>query len=871
MPAHKLSVLAKAASVALVTLSATAAMAQSVPLSQAEGQRLWFVELSGSPVADGNSQAAVRSEKQALRRAAAAAGISFTERRSFDTLFNGLSIEISTENRLKLSRLAGVKAMYPIDTIAAPYVENGGGTAPDLASAIQMTGAHIAQASGLTGAGIKVGIIDTGVDLQHPAFRKANGESRVVAGYDFVGDNYDAGGTGSKLIPQPDDNPDDCGGHGSHVAGIVGGNGTLNNGVLIKGVAPDVSFGAYRVFGCEGSTESDIILAALERAHADGMQVINQSLGSGRQWPQYPTAQASSRLANKGVVMVASIGNNGPGGGTPDGLFAAGAPGVGDKVIGVASFDNTVVTQPAFTVDPGNQLIGFTAGAVPIPTSGSLPMAKTGTTTTTNDGCNALPDGSMNGMAVLIRRGTCGFYNKALNAQRAGAAAVVLYNNQAGFVTPSLVPVAPDTTPITIPVVMASSTDGAILDSKIAAGTTTLTWGLQVARVASTTGGLISGFSSYGMTAELNLKPNIGAPGGSIYSAYPLEKGGGASLSGTSMSAPHVAGAAALMLQANPRLNSQSMMVRLQNSADPKNWSGNPNLSFLDFSFRQGAGMLDIMGSLQATATVEPSQLSLGESEAGPVTRTLTVRNTGGSAVTFTLSHAPTLAAGANTTSGASYNITGPFSAPATVSFSAPSITVPAGGSATVNVTIDANAGLANRALYGGYVVLTPEGGGAAYRVPYAGLKGDYQSTPILTPTANGFPWLAKSAGGNLTKQANGATFTMANGDIAYFPIHFDHMPRKVLVEAKDAVTGKSWQRVSLDEYVTRNSTPGGFFTWAWDGVTFAGKGKNDSQYNVVPNGQYVVTFSVLKPLGDEANPAHWETWSSPTITIARP
>jgi subtilisin family serine protease len=98
-------------------------------------------------------------------------------------------------------------------------------------------------------------------------------------------------------VPSPDDNPDDCQGHGTHVAGIVGANG---GGIV--GVAPQVQLGAYRVFGCAGSTTSDIIIAALERALADGMQVINQSLGAARQWPQYPSAQASSRLARKGVV-----------------------------------------------------------------------------------------------------------------------------------------------------------------------------------------------------------------------------------------------------------------------------------------------------------------------------------------------------------------------------------------------------------------------------------------------------------------------------------------------------------------------------------------------------------------------------------------
>jgi hypothetical protein len=141
----------------------------------------------------------------------------------------------------------------------------------------------------------------------------------------------------------------------------------------------------------------------------------------------------------------------------------------------------------------------------------------------------------------------------------------------------------------------------------------------------------------------------------------------------------------------------------------------------------------------------------------------------------------------------------------------------------------------------------------------------------VLTPTTNGFPWLAQIVGSSYEKRATGGTYTMTGNDIPYFLLHLDHLSRRIRLEAFDAVTGKSWHRVSDDEYVSRNSTPSGFFSFAWDGNTFTGKGKNASQQYTVPNGQYVVKVSVLKALGDESNPAHWETWTSPTITIARP
>jgi minor extracellular serine protease Vpr len=151
------------------------------------------------------------------------------------------------------------------------------------------------------------------------------------------------------------------------------------------------------------------MMAAMEMALKDKMHVLNMSIGAAFQWPQYPTAVAASRLVDRGMVVVASIGNNGP-----SGLYAAGAPGLGEKVIGVASFDNTHVSLAAFTISPDDTKIGYgpATGAPMPPTSGSLPMARTGTTTTPDDACAPLPAGSLDGYAALIRRGTCPFHTK---------------------------------------------------------------------------------------------------------------------------------------------------------------------------------------------------------------------------------------------------------------------------------------------------------------------------------------------------------------------------------------------------------------------------------------------------------------------------
>jgi minor extracellular serine protease Vpr len=816
-----------------------------------ETPHAYFVELASAPAVEGTSKQTLTKEKESFRNAAQKQGIKFTERRSFDTLFNGISIEVSAADLPALARMDGVKAIWPVVTEALPP-NTETLSDPDLYTALAMTGANVAQSElGYTGKGIKVAVMDTGIDYDHPDLGGGFGPGyRVAFGYDLVGDAYNADPAAATYnpVPVPDLYPDDCAGHGSHVAGIIGANGTL------KGVAPEVTFGAYRVFGCEGSTESDIMLEAMERALADGMQVLNMSIGSAFQWPQYPTAKAADRLVNKGMVVVASIGNSGA-----NGLYSTGAPGNGEKVIGVAAFENSHIFLPQFTISPDDTPVGY-VGATAAPTAplaGTFDMARTGTQTTADDGCSALPAGSLAGKVALIRRGTCGFYNKALNAQTAGAAAVVLYNNQSGSVNPTVA----GAVPITIPVVMISQTLGNTIDSRLAAGPVTMTWTDTKGSYENALGGSISDFSSYGLAPDLSLKPDIGAPGGNIYSTYPLEKGGYTTMGGTSMSSPHVTGAVALLLQAKPKTPAQAVRSILQNYADPKAWWGNPGLGYLDQVHRQGAGMLQIDKAILGTAKVEPGKLSLGESEMGPATRTLTIENKGATAVTYDLTHTPALSTGPNEfTVGATTGF-------AAVSFSAPSVTVPAGGTASVTVTITANPGLAERSIYGGYIVFAPQGGGQNLRVPYAGLKGDYQSLPILTPTTYGFPWLASVSGASYSKLAEGATFTMQNGDIPYLALHLDHQVRRLRVEVKDAVTGQSWHRAFADEeYVGKNGTPTGFFGFAFDGTTV-----NGNKTTVVPNGQYLLVLSVLKPLGDESNPAHWETWTSPSFTIARP
>jgi hypothetical protein len=330
------------------------------------------------------------------------------------------------------------------------------------------------------------------------------------------------------------------------------------------------------------------------------------------------------------------------------------------------------------------------------------------------------------------------------------------------------------------------------------------------------------------------------------------------------MASPHVAGAAALLLQARPGLSAIEVREILQNNAVPEL---DPSSAVADNVHRQGAGLVRIDAAVLNLVRATPSKIALGESQAGPVTTSIALINEGATAVTYAVSHVPALS-----TTGTTYEPTSVATGYATAAFDAQTITVPAGGSATVRAVITADPTLADGGLYGGYLVFTPQGASAVgvIRVPYSGFKGDYQTLEILVPTANGYPWLADKTGANLP---NGATFTLQSGDTPRVIAHFEHAARQVKMDIVEATKLKSWGRASTDDYYPQSpaTVVGGVaakatFTFGWNGMTVLNK-------NIVkvPNGKYLIKLSVLKALGDANRPADWEVWTSPVVTLNHP
>lgn len=843
----------------------------------------WFIELEGDPTALGAQS--IGSQQASFRAQAQAAGLRYQELQSYNTLFNGFSVMATEAEMGRVSRLPGVLGVYPVHRVELPTTEVNlqGLQAPEMYYAKGMTGADIAQNElGLTGKGVRVGVIDSGIDVDHPAF-----QGRIVAGYDFVGDDY---GKDGKYVPVPDENPDDCGGHGTHVAGIIGGNVAATG---FKGVAPEVSFGAYRIFGCSGSSYDDVILAAMERAVHDGMQVVNMSLGSAfDNWAETPLAKAGNRMVKKGVVLVASAGNSGA-----NGTYSMGGPTMGDSVISVASVDNVKVDLDSFTLSSGAKVGYYTATGAPLPVKGlTLPITKGpgSSTAVTNDGCTPYAAGSLTGKAVLIRRGTCTFYTKASNAQNAGASAVILYNNAAGYISPT---VAGDP-PITIPVLSVSDVDGAKIDSLLAGGVSLTVDGGKVT-VPNPTANASSSFSSFGMSAELELKPDLGAPGGNIYSTYPLDKEDGsgyAVLSGTSMASPHVAGAVALMLQAYPTIQAKDMRGLLMNTASLR-WyfnAGKLLTGLPDYVQRQGAGMLNIVGAYTNTVRATPSKLSLGESATFATrSKVIVLKNTGARREVYTAYNYPALTLEGTTLAPK------PSTAAATMTINGQSadtaagvqVVVPPFSEVELNVEITPPAGAADRAQYGGYVDLESTTSPNIV-VPYAGFKGDYQSVQalgdlIIGGTKYNAPLLADDGADALYPEGAALAalpdYTFKNVEVSasdgskttvmdapYLVVNYAHQIRRLTVELLDG-NGAVVDTLAEDEYLGRHctndlsktsSTCRAYSLLSWDGKL--GDGRD------APSGIYQLRVRALKPLGDESNPAHSEVYTSQKFAVLR-
>jgi subtilisin family serine protease len=836
-----------------------------------------------------------RTRASRFRAEARREGVSYAERGDFSTLWNGLSVRAGPPDVAGLRGLDSVTAVFPMAVIQRTTATSGD-PSPELETALGMTGGDTAHDIGFTGQGFSIAVVDTGIDYNHPDLGASGDETvtytaqseenrtlidengdphpRISHGWDYVGGEFDASDPESPP-PEPYPNPMDTNGHGTHVTGIAGADAASTDGVT--GLAPRATLGAYKVFA-EGSTTADIIVEALEDAFEDGMDIVNMSLGASLTWGQeYPTTAASNELANQGVVVVNSAGNDGG-----LGMWSLSAPANAHDIISVASAENVSFPARTFEVAQLTDPVPFTEffgdNVVTPPTSGvSAPLALPAQSTIGGEtgyfGCDPadfedFPDGHV----ALIERGTCFFSEKYTNAVDAGASGVVIYNNEPGlffgFMRDAGVPGHWSA-------VISNSSGRTLVDLVTAGEEVRLTFTDDTVHVPNPSGRLLSPFTSYGQDVELAFGPSLTAPGGFVTSTYPLEKDGYATLSGTSMSAPHVAGATALLLEAEPNLTPFDVRDRLQNTSEPALWSLAPFPGLVEHTFRQGAGMLQIDRSIVAEQWVTPAQIGLGERPSANVTLTLT--NDGDQDITYTIDHQGTIDLGVNTYAPIPFLPGGSVDAPA-------SVTVPAHGSAEVDVTVSAPGFGLPDYQYGGYIVMTPDAGGLdTLRVPYSGYDGDYQELDLFgyyTFTSEGLEFVEipsrlsrivyddEGEFDGFEPVEAGYEFTLRDDGPPVLEAFFGHFPQTMRMWAVHQESGKEW--LVLDErFLPRTPEADTFLPFVWDGMTPAGRSENRRP---VASGTYTLRFEVLRTLADPDVPEYLQTFESePFVLDARP
>lgn len=838
---------------------------------EAFAQDLWFVEFSGPPQVRGGTPAAQANERAHANAEARQQGVAFDVQRDFRTLWNGVTVRADTAEIAQIRALRTVTAVYPVALIEQPDTE---AITPQLSTALAMTGADAAHAElGLTGDGLSVAIIDTGIDYNHPDLggdgdatttlladpeTREMDHPRIGHGWDYVGDDFDASVAGAEPDPNPD--PMDPHGHGTHVAGIAGAD-QEGREEGATGVAPGITFGAYKVFGLAGPTTADVIVEALEDAYVDGMDAVNMSIGASLVWGQeYPTTAVSNELVAQGVVVVNSAGND-----AALGAWSLSAPANAHDIISVASADNTFFDAHVFEVEQLEDVIPFSemSGAELPPTEGeSEEVVWLGRACVDTEGDDLLDD--PDGKVALIVRGECTFAEKYLAAADAGATGVVIHNDVAGQFAGTIGDDGVDG----VWSVGISASDGEALVELIEEDeSVVLGFSDDTAVLPNPTGGLISSFSSYGQDIELAFGPTVTAPGGLITSTWPLDLGGYATISGTSMSAPHVAGTVALLLEAEPDLDPFDVRDRLQNTAEPAVWSLNPGSGILDHSFRQGAGMVRIDRAVTAEQRVVPGQIALADADV--TTTALTISNEGDRSVRYDVSHTSALDLGVSTYTPDFFLASAPFDAPS-------SVNIPPGQTRQVQVTIATpETGIPNL-QYGGYIVLEPNRADAApLRVPYSGYDGDYAGDtallgywdwPLEDPVWSFVevePRLSYiAADGSLQPARSNQRFAPESGDVPVIEAFFGHSPREMRVTAHHLDSGGSFLAFT-DEYLPRSPEPGFRWPFAWAGTTDDGE--------AAPGGRYVLEVELLRAMGDPANEDHWDVWVSPEFRLAEP
>ncbi|MBL4935450.1 S8 family serine peptidase [Clostridium sp. YIM B02515] len=853
------------------------------------------IQNHATKAADNALKAAQNKKKDIIKKASNLKSAKI--RHEYDTAFNGFSMEV------KRSEIANIKKMTGVKKVTEARVYK-----PDMTSAKALTQAYDTWNDlKLKGEGMVVAIIDTGIDFTHKDMRITNTSKdalnkdnvltaddkgkfysdKVPYGYNFADNNQEVKDLTSSM-------------HGMHVAGIVAANGKkaqVDTNQAIQGVAPEAQLLAMKVFSNDPNNTgayTDDLVAAIESSVEHKADVINMSLGSpaGFQDPDDPEQLAVKEAADAGVQVVISAGNNYnstypykmPG--VVD-TAMVGSPGLAKDSLCVASYENTNITCVGFDYTGGTKPVAyFTSEIDPVGTlKGAYQLVDCGIGQTSD-----FAGKDLKGKIALIKRGTLDFVTKKLNAQAAGAAGVVVYNQSTAERADggdSYVSMATDTR-VKIPSIFIGNTDGVKLVSLISSGVT-ISFNGAVTQVANPATNDMSDFTSWGPTPNLDFKPQISAPGGNIYSTVNNNKY--ETMSGTSMASPHTAGSEALIMQGlkkvNPELAGTRMIVDLakisaMNTAKVEMDKNNTKVPFSPR--RQGAGLVQIENAIKnkVTVTTDDFEAAAALKEIGKTKSfNLQLRNLGNKAVTYTLDNM----GGAYTEysdflSKMSYDVA---IEGATVTFDKSTVKVPANGAASVKVTINLPDNFATEQFVEGYVkFVSKDASVPSLSVPYMGFYGSWSKpdtidkpiwdsnsnfgiTTQLTNMLGGYYYLGyqgKDKYGNPIIDPNQIAISPNNDgyyDNVIPKLYLLRNIKNMNIDVLDS-NNKVIRTISQDELIrkdnyTSENSKGAFGrmdnAWMWDGTVFNSKtGNNDK----VKDGQYSIRvtskidFSGAKP-----------------------
>lgn len=689
-------------------------------------------------------------------------------RYEYTTVFNGLSVEADYADLETIQDLPGVKDAYvsQVYQLIEPVNET------KLADSVPSIGGDISQETGYTGKGMVVAILDTGLDTSHEAFRNvvnAPKFSKQDIADKLASDSLRVGNVNVNSIYQSDkipfaydyyDNDTNVSGgnsHGTHVAGIVG----ANRG-QVTGVAPDAQLMIMKIFGDDGSGayDSDII-AALEDAVVLGADAVNMSLGMTAGFSEAAstkTREVYQRVKNAGISLMCAAGNEYsssyksasgtdlPLASNPDNGAVA-SPSTYDAALSVASMNNVKATAPYLLV--GDRKIRYSDPAETVSKqiaslNGTYEYVDCGVGATTDFTGKALSDK----VALIQRAGEengeiLTFAKKEANAKAAGAKAVIIYDNVEG----DLVNMSTDGN---IPAVFISKADG---EAMLAASDKHVSFSKSyLAQFQDAYSGKMSDFSSWGVTPDLKLKPEITAPGGDIYSTLPGGLYG--SMSGTSMASPHMAGAAVVMAQyITEELGGTDMtqqeITALSNKLLMSTAVPVKNKQSLPYSPRkQGAGLVQLGRATKAKAYLSLAEdglpkAELGDSADGSFSFSFQANNLSTSEIQYEVG-VTVLTEDTVKENGKTYLAQSPRQLGADeVTVTAPSsVTLNARGRATVNVSLALtekgkaalDADFPNGIYLEGFVTLTPvkDGDTISLGLPFLGFYGDWSAAPIF-------------------------------------------------------------------------------------------------------------------------------------------